>query len=309
MSEEESLYKKAYKYYSKGKELDAISSYKLLLEKYPLNVNGWSEMATMQYEICDYDQAIISSKKAIQLEPENSLHLNNYITRLSLLKKLTFESPNLYLNESTKEAFKIDQLTGINTLYDEIENYTKKYIELNKDKPSYVHSAYRRIGNNAIRIGQFEKGIKYLKIALTLKDHRKNRSDPTPSILLQISNGYLGLKDFNLAHKYIDEGFVNGLDDFCLLKKANIYKQQSLNKDHDSTIKEFIKRVNSKLQTNPESAYFNQKIKALLEIKNYTQAEKTLLEYEVLMPYSPYEIENLEKQRILIEKEKTDNNR
>ena len=65
---EQELYKKAEAYYfQEGMELNAIHAFKTLLEAYPENLDGWTSLSTMQHKNGDFDGAIFSINKAIEL--------------------------------------------------------------------------------------------------------------------------------------------------------------------------------------------------------------------------------------------------
>ncbi len=302
---EKELYQIANEFYHKeGAELDAIANYKKLLDSYPNNVDGWADLSTMQYSICDYDASIRSSFRMIELDKTNSWNIKNFVTKLNLLQKLTFAEPDLYLDELTKEAFKISELTGESSLCNLIEKYTLKLIEL---EPNNLKNNYRyhfSLGRMLIVNNRFNDAINHLNKAFKLKEHKTGRIDDTPNIYNWISTAYVGLKNFSKAIEYIDLAFESGLDEFQMLKKADIYLEKGDKNLYESTIEEFIKIAEEKMSTNPETAYVNQKITALIKLKQYSRAENTLQDFEVLKPYDDYTKQNLERVKKQIEEEK-----
>lgn len=305
---EQELYKIANKFYhSEGSELDAIKHYRILLNFYPNSLEGWADIATMQYSIADYDESIKSSKRMLDIDPLNSWNTNVFLTRLSLLKKFKFEEPNIYLDEITKEAFKITELEGSQSLCNTLIKYTKIILNLEKDNLKKQYSLNLKLATTLISYERFEQALLHLKNAIELKEHRPLRRDPTPQIYSWMSSAYLGLKNYSKSIECMDLAFKSGLDEFGLLKKADIYKSQNDIDSFKDTIEEFIIIIDRKIKTAPEAAYINQKITAFLKLKDYTRAEQTLSNFEVLKPYTEYQIKNIEEKTQLIKKEKTDN--
>ena len=302
---EKELYKMANElYHKKGAELDAIANYKKLLDSYPNNVDGWADLSTMQYSICDYDASIRSSFKMIELDKPNSWNIKNFVTKLNLLQKLTFAEPDLYLDESTKEAFKISELTGKSSLCNLIEKYTLKLIELEPNNLKNNYKYHFSLARMLIKNNRFNDAINHLNKAFELKEHKVGRINDTPNIYNWISTAYVGLKNFPKAIEYIDLAFASGLDEFQMLKKADIYLEKGDEILYEKTIEDFIKIAEEKMSTKPEAAYVNQKITALLKLKKYSRAKSALQDFEVLKPYNDYTKENIQRIKKQIEEEK-----
>lgn len=302
---EKELYKIANEFYhKKGAELDAIANYKKLLDSFPNNVDGWADLSTMQYSICDYDASIRSSFKMIELDKTNSWNIKNFVTKLNLLQKLTFAEPDLYLDESTKEAFKIGELTGKSSLCNLIEKYTLKLIELEPNNLKNNYKYHFSLARMLIKNNRFNDAINHLNKAFELKEHKVGRIDDTPNIYNWISTAYVGLKNFPKAIEYIDLAFASGLDEFQMLKKADIYLEKGDEILYEKTIEDFIEIAEEKMSTKPEAAYLNQKITALLKLKKYSRAKSALHDFEVLKPYNDYTKENIQRIKKQIEEEK-----
>lgn len=302
---EKELYQIANKFYHKeGAELDAIANYKKLLESYPNNIDGWADLSTMQYSICDYDASIRSSIKMIELDRTHSWNIKNFVTKLNLLKKLTFSEPDLYLDESTREAFKISELTGKSSLCDLIEKYTLKLIELEPNNLKNNYKYHFSLATMLIKNNRFNNAINHLNRAFELKEHKVGRIDDTPNIYNWISTAYAGLRNFPKAIECIDLAFESGLDEFQMLKKADIYLEKGDEVLYERTIEEFIKIAEKKMSTKPEPAYVNQKITALLKLKQYSRAENALQDFEALKPYNDYAKQNIQRIKKQIEEEK-----
>ena len=65
-----------------------------------------------------------------------------------------------------------------------------------------------------------------------------------------------------------------------------------------------IKIAEKKMSTKPEPAYVNQKITALLKLKQYSRAENALQDFEALKPYNDYAKQNIQRIKKQIEEEK-----
>lgn len=302
---EKELYKVANEFYhKKGAELDAIASYKKLLDSYPNNLDGWADLSTIQYSICDYDASIRSSLKMIELDETNSWNIKNFVTKLKLLQKLKFSEPNLYLDESTKEAFKITSLTGKSSLCDRIEKYTLKLIELEPNNLKNNYKYYFSLAIMLVKNDRFNNAINHLNKAFELKEHKVGGIDDTANLYNWKSTAYVGLGDFTKAIEYIDLALESGLDEFQMLKKADIYLEKGDEVLFERTIEDFIKLAEEKISTKPETAYINQKITALLKLKQYSRAENALKDFEVLKPYNDYTKKNIQRVKKQIEEEK-----
>jgi len=97
---EEELFNKAETFYSQeGKELQAIEAYKELLDKYPDNINGWAHLSVMQNKIADFDGAIFSINRAIDISQNNTWIIKQKYTLLSLLSSFRIEG-QIYFDES-----------------------------------------------------------------------------------------------------------------------------------------------------------------------------------------------------------------
>lgn len=302
---EKELYKIANEFYhKKGAELEAIANYKKLLDSYPNNIDGWADLSSMQYSICDYDASIRSSFKMIELDKTNSWNIKNFVTKLNLLQKLTFAEPDLYLDELTKEAFKISELTGKSSLCDLIEKYTLKLIELEPNNLKNNYKFHFSLARMLIKNNRFKNAINHLNRAFELKEHKVGRIDDTPNIYNWISTAYLGLRNFQKAIEYIDLAFASGLDEFQMLKKADIYLEQGDEVLYERTIEDFIKIAEKKMSTKPETAYVNQKITALIKLKKYSRAENSLQDFEIFKPYNDYIKQNIQQLKKQIEEKK-----
>jgi len=302
---EKELYQRANEFYrKKGAELDAIANYKKLLESYPNNIDGWADLSTMHYSICDYDASIRSSFKMIELDRTNTWNIKNFVTKLNSLQKLTFSEPDLYLDGSTKEAFKISELTGKSSLFNLIEKYTLKLIELEPNNLKNNYKYHFSLARMLIKNNKFNNAVNHLNRAFELKEHKAGNIDDTPNIYNWISTAYLGLRNFVKAIEYIDLALANGLDEFQMLKKADIYLEKGDKTLYEKTIEDFIKIAEEKMSTKPETAYVNQKITALLKLKQFSRAENALQDFEVLKPYSDYTKQNIQRLKKQIEEEK-----
>lgn len=307
MKEEDKLLKEAQKHYHReGGQYEAIRLYKILLEKYPDNIEAWSDLAAMQYDILDFDNAIRSSHKMLSLDPENSWNTELFLTKLKLLRKFKFVPPNLYLDEETREAHEIKELEGEFSLFEQIEKYSYKLLDLYKDNLKKVYELNFTFSFTLIEFGKYHEGLSCLNRALELKDYRVlKRRNPLPDIYNWMSTAYLGLKDYKNALKHLDMAFENGLDEYVYLKKADIYNEMGNMEMHNQIIEDFIKIVDDKIRTKPETAYISQKINAILKLGDTTRAEKALNDFEVLKPFDERTLKIIEEKKALINNKKS----
>lgn len=306
MTEEKKMLKDAQRHYNiEGGQFEAIRLYKLLLEKYPSNVEALNDLAVLQYDVLDFDNAIKSSHKLLALAPDNPWNTEGFLTKLKLLRKFKFVAPNLYLDEETKEAHEIKELEGEFSLFEQIEKFSYTLLDLYKDNFKKVYEINFSLAIDLIDYGKFKDGLVCLNKALELKEYRTLiRRNPVPQIYNLMSTAYLGLKDYENALLYLDYAFDNGLDEYVYLKKAVIHKEMGDLKMHDQVIEEFITIVDDKINTKPETAYILQKISALIQLNNLDRAEIALNDFQVLKPYDDRTIRIIDEQKILINNKK-----
>lgn len=283
---EEELYKKGEKlYHSRGKELKAIEVYKQLIDLYPENINGWRDISSMYYSIEDFDNAILSSRKVLSLNDSEIYDIENHLTRLTLISRYTFSKPNIYLDEQKKVAYEINAISSFNDLFLEIEKHNLSLIEILNGDYKKLNKIFNSFANTCIRFKYYEKAITALNRTLELHDYGRVKIH---TIYNRLSLAFLGLKEYDLALENIDIAFNNGLDDYQLVSKAEIYKQKGDQKEFEIILKDLLNRIQVKLIDKPEPAYIFQKINVLKKLKDKQQLKTVIKDFDLIKTNNDY---------------------
>jgi len=290
---ENELYKKAEKlYHSYGKEHSAIKAYKELLSNYPENIQGWSDLATMQFAIGDYNEAIKSSKKGISLNPKNAWDINTYLIKLKLISKFTFQYPNMFFDEQKRVAYEINELKGKDKLIEEISKIANQLIDLNKNDLSKVYSLKNSLASSYSKSGKHKEAIKCLKKVLELFDYN-DTGDNKGNVFVRMSNSYSEIREYEMALKMINKGLELGVRDVFLLKKVEILKKIGENEKSSKTLYYYLDKIILMQNKKPETAYIYQKF-TVYKLLNLNDRMKELIT----------EFDNIENQTEYVRKSK-----
>jgi len=283
---EEELYKKGEKlYHSKGKEHKAIEVYKQLIELYPSNINGWRDISAMYYSIGDFDNAISSSRKLLSLKNSETYDIENHLTRLTLISRYTFSEPNIFLDEQNRIAYEINEIGSFSELFLEIEKYNLTLIDVFNEDYKKLNRIFNSLANTCIRFNKYEKAIIYLNKVLEFQDYGRVKIH---TIYNRLSLAFKGLKNFDLALENIDIAFKNGLDDYKLLTKAEIYEEKGDEKMFKFTLKDLLNRIQIKLIEKPEPAYIFQKINVLKKLNDKQQLSIVIKDFDLIPSNNDY---------------------
>ena len=135
-------YKLGLSYYEKGQYEEAINSFKKAVELKPNNDMNWYRLGRSYYDNGQYKEAINSFKKAVELKPNDAYNW--------LWLGLSY-----FFNEQYKEA--------INSL--------KKAVELN---PNDANNWYW-LGRSYNKNGEYEEAVNSLKKAVELNPNNENK--------------------------------------------------------------------------------------------------------------------------------------
>lgn len=289
---EQELYKKAESfYYQEGKELNAIEAFKELLKVYPNNLDGWTHLSTMQHKITDFDGAIFSINKAIELAPDNAWTINQKCTLLSLISRLPSEG-QMYFDEQTREAHEIKSYPQKTDLIFDLISDINRLLELEGNNERKKHSHLWRLSHNYRAINQNEEAIKTLletEKSIPSKYNTERRNREIANINREISSNYFALKNYSKAIEHLNKAFEFGLDDY---KRTMLYEIHQEMGDHEkakNVLVDLVDRINTKLKKAPEPAYISQKVE-ILKMLGDTNALKNVLQHFDDIDETPYSI-------------------
>ncbi len=285
-----------------GKEVNAILAFKSLLKEYPANIDGWTHLATMQNKIADFDEAISSIDKALQLDPDNAWTINQKCTILSLISRFTSEG-QVYLNQQTREAYEIKRYASKTDLLLDLISVVEKLIELEgtneRKKLTYLWKLahnYRAVNNNQAAIGH----LLAAKNSIPKEYVGSRKSRELANIYREMASNYLELKEYKKAIARLNDALDNGLDDYKRMMLADIYEEMQNYKQSKLVLHDLITRIDSKLKEAPEPAFISQKVAVLKRLADKAALRNVLRHFDVI-PSTPYNEERKEKIRQEIE--------
>lgn len=283
---EEELYKKGQKlYHSRGKENKAIEVYKELINLYPNNIDGWRDISAMYYSIGDFDNAIPSSRKVLSLSNSETYDIENHLTRLTLISRYSFSEPNMYLDEQKKVAYQINTITSFKDLFLEIEKCNLSLIQIFNNDNKKLNKIFNSFANTCIRFKYYEKAINALNKVIELQDYGRVKIH---TVYNRLSLAFVGLKKYDLALENIDIALNNGLEDFKLISKAEIYKQKGDLKKFEKTLTDLLSKIQIKLMEKPEPAYIFQKISVLKKLEDKEKLAVVIKDFDLIKNNNEY---------------------
>jgi len=286
-------------YRRKGKELNAIDAYSKLLDQFPNNAEAWSSLSSMQMQIGDYDNSIKSINIAIDKDPNNSFYSEQKLTLLSAISRLNF-SEGYYLNEQTKEAFKIDSYTDNSKLYIDICQIIERQLLSMKENNLLKFRLQWKYALNLKKTGNLNKTVSQLKllkesIPNDFTNERKNRE--LAQIYREIGTNYFSLNQIDTGKSEFFKAFELGLDDYYRLGLAKLYQSNGKKEEAKEELHKLIVNLNEKLKSKPEVAFIIQKFEAYKLLSDESGIAKILSEFKKLEPLT----ENQKKQKEKLE--------
>lgn len=288
-------------YRKKGKELNAIEAYRKLLDHFPINAEAWSSLSSMQMQIGDYDNSIKSINNAIEIDSNNSFYTKQKLTLLSSISRLNF-SEGYYLNEQTKEAFKIDSYTNNSKLYVDICQIIEKQLSSMKEKNLLRFRLQWKYALNLKKTGNIDETIYQFQLAKEgipndFTDDRKNRE--LAQIHREIGTNYFNLNQIETGKSEFKKAFELGLDDYYRLDLAKLYQSKGNEENATEELRKLIINLNEKLKSKPEVAFIIQKFEAYKLLSDASGIAEILSEFNKLEPLT----ENQQKQKNKLETE------
>jgi tetratricopeptide (TPR) repeat protein len=290
---EQELYKKAESfYYQEGKELNAIESYKELLRFYPNNIDGWTHLSTIQHKITDFDGAVFSINKAIELSPFNIWTINQKCTLLSTISRFS-DDGQIYFDEETREAHKIKSYSTKNELIRDLISVIEKLIELEGNDERKKHNHLLKLANNYREINMNSDAITTLfeaEKSIPSKYDGERRNRELANIYREISLNHLANKSYEQAIKFLNKAFEHGLDDYKRTMLADLHEEMGDREQSRLVLINLINRLNVKLEEAPESAYISQKVEVLKRLEDI-DGLKTVLQHFDNLAETTYNME------------------
>ncbi len=289
---EDELISNAHKlYHQKGKELNAIEAFKKLLFEYPRNSKGWSYLSAMQYQITDFDGAINSIDKAIEIEPENSWLRRQKCTKLSLLLSYPSEG-QLFFNEKTKEAHLIEVYKSRGEMQIDYEKCIEKVLQLEvSDEKVFYDFSWKNVRIKQ-ELGQYEKAIeilKNLKSSIPSKYNAKRKEKQLESIEVGITNNLIELERYDEAIEKMESIKSNSPDNyFNNLRFVELYKKAGNFEMANNILQEAYNENEKKIVNEPEMAFLVRKFELLKLMEKPEIMDEIIKNYSLLKDHNEF---------------------
>jgi len=305
MTEEELLNNAIKLYHQEDKELNAIEAFKILLNEYPHNSKGWSHLSAMQYKVTDFDNAIRSINKAIEIDPESSWMIRQKCTNLSLLLSYPFEGQMLF-NKKTKEAYLIEIYKSRLEMQIDFEKCIEKIIKLEIDDEKIVYDFSWKNARIKQDLGDYDKALqilKDLKNRIPSKFNSIRKEKQLASIEVGITNNLIELERYDEAIKLIES--TNSSDNyFNDLRLVKLYKKVEKFEVASNILQKTYSENEQKIASQIEISYLTRKFELLALM------EKPDLMHEIIENYGLLKNQNEFTEKRLSEiKQKIENYR
>lgn len=216
MTLQEKLNKAEELYHTKGKNYEAIELYSIILEEHDEISNAWFNLASLKFQIADFDGCFKAFFNAQKLEPDNNWFHHMYVTWLSLISSFDYKEPYFFDN-NTKEAHTIktfcDKTEVLKTLIEEL-NLSLKY--KSKGDRDFYNTVFK-LGMKNREIGNIKDSVKFFKEALNSIPEKFNTERTIRQkrlIYLNTAIAFKNAKEWEKAKQNILLAKELGLDDF-----------------------------------------------------------------------------------------------
>ena len=289
---EQELFKKATDFYhQEGQELNAIEAFKDLLKLFPNNLDGWRHLATMQNKITDFDEAIKSINKAVQIAPNNSWTIQQKCTILSLISRFPSEG-QMYFNEKTREAHEIKTYLSKKELQRDLDKSIFNVIQLEKENKRVNHQYSWKLVHSKFNLKEHEKAIDILsnlknRIPENYNQDRRNRE--LQNIETHITKNLIGLKRYKEAIARLEEAMKNQDDNyFTGMTLIDVYTETKNEINREKVLVELLKSNDKKIKDKPELAFFSRKFEILKMLEMPNQMEEINRDFELIKNQNDY---------------------
>jgi len=283
---EQELLKKAIDYYhQEGQELNAIQAFKELLEVFPNNINGWTHLATMQHKITDFDGAIVSINKAIDVDPGNANTVKQKGIILSLIARFSSEG-QMYFDEQTKEAHEVKSFESKFDLQKDLDETLSKLIDLEKENERVLYNYLWQFVNNKFNIGEHEEAINILsnlKTKMPGKYRPERRIRELQNIEAGITKNLIALKRYEEAIMRLNETMKTVSDNYFVgLTLADVYSAIGNETEKRKVLIELLESNNEKLRKSPELAYLSRKFEIMKLLERPEEMEEIISDFDLI---------------------------
>lgn len=294
---EQELFKKATNFYhQEGKELEAIHAFKDLLKLFPNNLEGWRHLGTMQYKTTDFDEAIKSINKAIQIEPNNSWTIQQKCTKLSLISRFPSEG-QMYFNEQTREAYEIKTYLSKKELQIDLDKSILNVIQFEKENKRVNHQYSWKLVHSKFNLKEHEKAIDILsnlknKIPENYNQDRKNRE--LQNIETHITKNLIGLKRYKEAISRLEEDMKNQDDNyFTAMTLIDVFTEIKDDKHREKILIGLLKSTDLKIKEKTELFLLSRKFEVLKLLERPNQMEEINRDLDLIKKQNEHTVKRI----------------
>ncbi len=280
MASEEELFKIAEKIYHQNRESrypKAIAAFRDLLEQYPMNIEGWVMISTMQSCFKAYDEAIKSIEEAIKLAPHNVSLWNQKNTLLHEIDRLEFNDSK-YCDLKTGDVFEIKHFKNKTDLRKEILLGCETQL-LNVPKDYYnLGNLLEEKGKVLTTLGEFDAAIEAYQNAVNF--HNEYGGDdlfnPLANCYFEIAKVYELQNKLTTAIAYYDKSFAEGNEEIILTHKARALAKMGDKMTSEEVFADFLGILTDKFTATADAAYMFQIIEVFRDQGQFDKALQTL---------------------------------
>jgi len=280
MASEKELFKIAEKIYHQNGESrypKAIAAFRDLLEQYPMNIEGWGMISTMQSCFKAYDEAIASIEKAIKLAPHNVSLWNQKNTLLHEIDGLEFNDSK-YCDLKTGNVYEIKRFKDKTDLRKEILlGCETQLLNIPKDDCN-LGNLLEEKGKTLTALGEYDAAIEAYQNAVNF--HNEHYTDdlfnPVAHCYFEIAKVYELQNKLTTAIEYYDKSFAEGNEEIILTHKARTFAKMGDKMTSEEVLADFLGIVTEKFTATSDAAYMFQIVDSFRDQGQFDKALQTL---------------------------------
>ncbi|TPN86791.1 tetratricopeptide repeat protein [Aquimarina algicola] len=275
---------KIYHQYNEDRYPKAIELFKELLQQYPENIKGWAMLSTMQSANKDFDDALVSIDKAIQLDPKNIRITKQKSLLFSELNRLLYDGSK-YFDERSDGFYEINTFKNKNEILEAYIRHLYTQID-NFPEQEDIHEVYEDIGTFLSNLGEYNDSIKVLKKAIEIldnsdEDFEDDLFNPYATINLSISKSYEKIGELDNALIFLDKAIEKDSENsYLLTHKAKLYDKKGDKKSKAEVYTMFLENTEIQYNKTKDIVYLFHKIEAYIDLQNVDKASFELSRIE-----------------------------
>ena len=267
-----------YHQYNEDRYPEAIAAFQLLLAHHPKNVKGWHMLSTMQACNQDFDDAIQSIDRAIQLDKGGVRLWRQKHTLLSKISRFDFRE-GIFFDPETQQVVELITFQSPEHIQQEIIFVCDAIIGLVPGDYFELGSLYENKGEAYALLADWDKAIAAYKAAIEV--HKISEDDfELTNCHVCIAKLYEAVGDYEKALQWYDTSLELKFEEILLPSKASILKKLGKVIEAEQLYNEFTQLVVAKLEETLDAAYMFQLSTIYQERGLLPEAIQILIDWE-----------------------------